>query len=98
MPGYLLHQGATVLCMHGWPQNHREFLPVIEGLAEQYALSLPTCAGTPIATNPTTATSQRRSPKTFSVMISAARRLWHWPTSHRAAPYHLPRSRHLLSD
>src|SRR6478609_10695016 len=54
-------------------------------------LSLPTCAGTPIATNPTTATSQRRSPKTcsrcstsktwrtftFSVMISAARRLWH---------------------
>src|SRR3954471_14992707 len=22
--------GPAVLCMHGWPQNHREFLPVIE--------------------------------------------------------------------
>jgi pimeloyl-ACP methyl ester carboxylesterase len=23
-------KGPVVLCMHGWPQNHREFLPVIE--------------------------------------------------------------------
>jgi pimeloyl-ACP methyl ester carboxylesterase len=26
-------RGPTVLCMHGWPQNHGEFLPVIERLA-----------------------------------------------------------------
>src|SRR6478752_8234837 len=104
--------GPTVLCMHGWPQNHREFLPVIEGLAEQYAFITPDLRGYADSDKPTTATSQRRSPKTcsrcstsktsrtftFSVMISAARRLWHWPTSHRAAPYHLPRSRHLSSD
>jgi hypothetical protein len=25
-------RGTAVLCMHGWPQNHREFLPVIERL------------------------------------------------------------------
>lgn len=24
-------KGPVVLCMHGWPQNHREFPPVIEG-------------------------------------------------------------------
>jgi hypothetical protein len=29
-------KGPVVLCMHGWPQNHREFLPVIEGFADQY--------------------------------------------------------------
>lgn len=28
-------KGPVVLCMHGWPQNHREFLPVIEGLADR---------------------------------------------------------------
>ncbi len=37
--------GPTVLCMHGWPQNHREFLPVIEGLAEQYAFIAPDLRG-----------------------------------------------------
>ena len=29
-------KGPVVLCMHRWPQNHREFLPVIEGFADQY--------------------------------------------------------------
>jgi pimeloyl-ACP methyl ester carboxylesterase len=27
--------GPVVLCMHGWPQNHREFLPVVDGLADR---------------------------------------------------------------
>lgn len=30
--------GPTVLFMHGWPQNHREFLPVIDGLPDQILL------------------------------------------------------------
>jgi pimeloyl-ACP methyl ester carboxylesterase len=31
--------------MHGWPQNHREFLPVIEGLADRYAFIAPDLRG-----------------------------------------------------
>jgi len=81
--------------MHGWPQNHREFLPVIEGLAEQYAFIAPDLRGYADSDKP----YDGYEPKTIAEdMISAARRLWHWPTSHRAAPYHLPRSRHLSSD
>jgi pimeloyl-ACP methyl ester carboxylesterase len=28
-------EGPVVLCMHGWPQNHREFLPIIEAFSGQ---------------------------------------------------------------
>ncbi len=28
-------EGPVVLGMHGWPQNHREFLPVIRKLANE---------------------------------------------------------------
>ena len=38
-------RGPTVLCMHGWPQNHREFLPVIENLADEYAFIAPDLRG-----------------------------------------------------
>ena len=31
--------GPVVLCMHGWPQNHREFLPVIEAFADRYTVA-----------------------------------------------------------
>jgi len=69
-------------------------------------------ADTPTATNPTTATSRRRSPRTWSrcsvsktcrastssVTISVARRLWHWPTPHLTVPCHLPQSRRRSSD
>ena len=37
--------GPTVLCMHGWPQNHREFLPIIEAFAGQYAFVAPDLRG-----------------------------------------------------
>jgi pimeloyl-ACP methyl ester carboxylesterase len=37
--------GPTVLCMHGWPQNHREFLPVIDRLADRYAFIAPDLRG-----------------------------------------------------
>ena len=37
--------GPVVLCMHGWPQNHREFLPVIEGFADQYTFIAPDLRG-----------------------------------------------------
>ena len=37
--------GPTVLCMHGWPQNHREFLPVIEALAGRYTFIAPDLRG-----------------------------------------------------
>ena len=38
-------RGPTVLCMHRWPQNHREFLPVIENLADEYAFIAPDLRG-----------------------------------------------------
>ena len=37
--------GPVVLCMHGWPQNHREFLPVIEGLSDRYRFIAPDLRG-----------------------------------------------------
>jgi pimeloyl-ACP methyl ester carboxylesterase len=38
-------KGPVVLCMHGWPQNHREFLPVIEALADQFMFIAPDLRG-----------------------------------------------------
>jgi hypothetical protein len=38
-------RGPTVLCMHGWPQNHSEFLPVIERLADSYTFIAPDLRG-----------------------------------------------------
>ena len=38
-------QGPVVLGMHGWPQNHREFLPLIEKLADQYRFIAPDLRG-----------------------------------------------------
>jgi pimeloyl-ACP methyl ester carboxylesterase len=37
--------GPVVLCMHGWPQNHREFLPVIEAFTEDYTFIAPDLRG-----------------------------------------------------
>lgn len=37
--------GPTVLCLHGWPQNHREFAPFFERLAEQYRFIAPDLRG-----------------------------------------------------
>lgn len=38
-------RGPAVLCMHGWPQNHREFLPVIDRLADRFAFVAPDLRG-----------------------------------------------------
>jgi pimeloyl-ACP methyl ester carboxylesterase len=37
--------GPVVLCMHGWPQNHREFFPIIERLGGQYKFIAPDLRG-----------------------------------------------------
>lgn len=37
--------GPVVLCMHGWPQNHREFLPVMDRLADRYTFIAPDLRG-----------------------------------------------------
>src|SRR5712691_8601627 len=37
--------GPVVLCMHGWPQNHREFLPVIEALSDRCTFIAPDLRG-----------------------------------------------------
>jgi pimeloyl-ACP methyl ester carboxylesterase len=37
--------GPVVLCMHGWPQNHREFLPVIERLGDRFTFVAPDLRG-----------------------------------------------------
>lgn len=38
-------RGPVVLCMHGWPQNHREFLPVIEAFGDKYRFIAPDLRG-----------------------------------------------------
>ncbi|WP_165435147.1 alpha/beta hydrolase [Bradyrhizobium sp. Leo121] len=38
-------RGPVVLCMHGWPQNHREFLPVMERLADSFTFIAPDLRG-----------------------------------------------------
>jgi pimeloyl-ACP methyl ester carboxylesterase len=38
-------RGPVVLCMHGWPQNHREFLPIIRRLGDQYTFVAPDLRG-----------------------------------------------------
>src|SRR4029079_18630322 len=38
-------RGPTILCMHGWPQNHRDFFPLIENLADEYAFIAPDLRG-----------------------------------------------------
>lgn len=37
--------GPTVLCMHGWPQSHREFSTVINRLGESYSFIAPDLRG-----------------------------------------------------
>jgi len=48
--GIILHyvtagRGPVVLCMHGWPQNHREFLPVLDRLADRFTFIAPDLRG-----------------------------------------------------
>ena len=38
-------EGPVVLGMHGWPQNHREFLPLIDKLADRYRFIVPDLRG-----------------------------------------------------
>jgi pimeloyl-ACP methyl ester carboxylesterase len=38
-------EGPVVLGMHGWPQNHREFLPAIDNLAGRYRFIAPDLRG-----------------------------------------------------
>jgi pimeloyl-ACP methyl ester carboxylesterase len=38
-------EGPVVLGMRGWPQNHREFLRLIEKLAGQYRFIVPDLRG-----------------------------------------------------
>jgi pimeloyl-ACP methyl ester carboxylesterase len=38
-------RGPFVLGMHGWPQNHREYLPLIDRLADQYRFIVPDLRG-----------------------------------------------------
>src|SRR5262249_14754378 len=37
--------GPVVLAMHGWPQNHREFLPIIDSLSDRYRFIAPDLRG-----------------------------------------------------
>jgi pimeloyl-ACP methyl ester carboxylesterase len=37
--------GPVVLAMHGWPQNHREFIPIIDALGKQYRFIAPDLRG-----------------------------------------------------
>src|SRR3954454_10951548 len=37
--------GPAVLCLHGWPQNHREFLPFFETCSSSYRFIAPDLRG-----------------------------------------------------
>lgn len=38
-------EGPVVLCMHGWPENHREFLPIMHGITDRYRFIAPDLRG-----------------------------------------------------
>lgn len=38
-------QGPVVLCIHGWPQSHREYLPLFEQMSDSYTLIAPDMRG-----------------------------------------------------
>ena len=38
-------KGPVVLCMHGWPQNHREFFPVMKNQLSQFTFIAPDLRG-----------------------------------------------------
>src|SRR5689334_21241765 len=37
--------GPAVLCLHGWPQNHREFVPIFAAFAQGYRFIAPDLRG-----------------------------------------------------
>src|SRR5215813_1409788 len=37
--------GPTIMCLHGWPQNHREFLPIFGRFGEHYRFIAPDLRG-----------------------------------------------------
>jgi pimeloyl-ACP methyl ester carboxylesterase len=37
--------GPTVLCLHGWPETHREYLPIVERLGHRYRFIAPDLRG-----------------------------------------------------
>jgi pimeloyl-ACP methyl ester carboxylesterase len=37
--------GPVVICLHGWPQNHREFLPIFESFPEGHRFMAPDLRG-----------------------------------------------------
>src|SRR5215472_644251 len=41
----IVGSGPTVLCLHGWPQNHREFLPFFEAFSNNYRFVAPDLRG-----------------------------------------------------
>ena len=45
--------GPVVLCLHGWPQNHREFLPVIAKLHDRFTFIAPDLRGYADSDKPT---------------------------------------------
>ena len=54
-------EGPVVLDVRGWPQNQREFLPLIEKLAGQYRFIVPDLRGLADSNKPFSAISRRRS-------------------------------------
>lgn len=38
-------RGPVVLCMHGWPQSHREFVPIMERMSDSYTFIAPDLRG-----------------------------------------------------
>jgi len=38
-------EGPIIVCLHGWPQNHREFIPIFDRLAGQYQFIAPDLRG-----------------------------------------------------
>jgi len=55
-------QGPVVLCIHGWPQSHRKYLPLFEQMSDSYTLIAPDMRGFGDSDKPMTATSRRTSP------------------------------------
>jgi pimeloyl-ACP methyl ester carboxylesterase len=53
--------GPTVLCLHGWPETHREYLGIIERLGHRYRFIAPDLRDLPTARSRSVARSRKRS-------------------------------------
>ena len=66
-------EGPVVLAMHGWPQNHREFLPVIGKFAGRYRFIVPDLRGLGRSSKPPSGFDKKTQASDVAGVLTALR-------------------------